>query len=88
VEFRGDRIVTYDKRHRTSEMQYIDYGLSVLTPSAFAGLEAKRPLDLAEVFQKLVAMEQLAGYEVHERFYEAGSSGGLAELEALLGKHP
>jgi NDP-sugar pyrophosphorylase family protein len=86
VEFRDNRIVVYDKRLRSHEMQHIDYGLSVLTPHAFAGLEATAPLDLAEVFQKLVAMEQLAGYEVHERFYEAGSSAGLAELEALLGK--
>ena len=70
VEFRGGRIVAYDKRQRTSEMRHIDYGLSVLTPRAFAGLESKTPLDLAEVFQKLVAMEELAGYEVDERFYE------------------
>jgi NDP-sugar pyrophosphorylase family protein len=88
VEFHDARIVTYDKRQRTSKMQYIDYGLSVLTPPVFAGLEANVPLDLAEVFQKLVATEQLAGYEVHERFYEAGSPAGLAELEALFGKHP
>jgi len=30
-------------------------------------------------------MEELAGYEVHERFYEHGSPAGLKELEALLG---
>jgi NDP-sugar pyrophosphorylase family protein len=88
VEFCDGRIVAYDKRLRTGEMRHIDYGLSVLTPRAFAGLEVKAPLDLAEVFQKLVAMEELAGYEVRERFYEAGSVAGLTELEALLGKHP
>jgi len=86
VEFRDGRIITYDKRNRTPAMQYIDYGLSALTPRAFTGLEKNAPLDLAEVFQKLVAAGQLAGYEVHERFYEAGSMAGLAELEALLGK--
>lgn len=84
VVFRDGRIVVYDKRHRTAEMQHIDYGLSVLTPRAFAGLEMKTPLDLAEVFQKLVATGELAGYEVRERFYESGSPAGLAELEALL----
>jgi NDP-sugar pyrophosphorylase family protein len=88
VVFRDRRIVAYNKSQRTIEMRYIDYGLNVLTPGAFAGLETKAPLDLVEVFQKLVAMEQLAGYEVRERFYEAGSAAGLAELEALLGKHP
>ncbi len=86
VEFRNEQIVTYDKHQRTPAMRYIDYGLSVLTRRAFVGLEMKAPLDLAEVFQKLVATGQLAGYEVRERFYEAGSSAGLAELEALLRK--
>ena len=87
VVFRDARIVVYDKRQRTPEMQYIDYGLSVLTPRAFAGLESKTPLDLAEVFQKLVVDGRLAGYEVHERFYEAGSHAGLAELESVLKQH-
>jgi len=85
VEFRDGRIVVYDKRNRTPAMQHIDYGLSVMTPSALAGFENKSPLDLAEVFQKLVADNALAGYEVRERFYEAGSPAGVAELETLLG---
>jgi NDP-sugar pyrophosphorylase family protein len=84
VVLRDGQIVVYDKRARTPDMQHIDYGLSVLTPHAFDGLESKTPLDLAEVFQKLVAAGQLAGYEVRERFYEIGSPAGLAELEALL----
>ena len=88
IVFRNGEIVVYDKRQRTPQMQHIDYGLSVLTPGAFAGLESKFPLDLAEVFQKLVVQGQLAGYEVAERFYEAGSPTGLAELEALLGQRP
>ena len=88
VVFRNGQIMMYDKRQRTPEMEYIDYGLSVLTPDAFAGLESKTPLDLAEVFQKLVVEGRLAGYEVHERFYEAGSQTGLAELEGLLGQRP
>jgi len=86
VVFRDAQIVVYDKRQRTPDMEYIDYGLSVLTPGAFAGLESKTPLDLAEVFQKLVVEQRLAGYEVHERFYEAGSHAGLAELETILGQ--
>ena len=85
VVFRDGRILVYDKRQRSADMRHIDYGLSALTPDAFAGLEAKT-LDLVEVFQKLVAAGELAGYEVHERFYEAGSASGLAELKTLLGK--
>jgi N-acetyl-alpha-D-muramate 1-phosphate uridylyltransferase len=39
---------------------------------------------LAEVMQRLLARSELAGFEVGERFYEIGSSAGLAELNLLL----
>ena len=44
----------------------------------------KGNFDLAAVMGKLVRDQQLAGYEVPERFYEMGSPAGLAELESLL----
>jgi hypothetical protein len=36
------------------------------------------------VQRELVAKGALAGHEVFQRFYEAGSHSGLAELETLL----
>jgi hypothetical protein len=39
---------------------------------------------LSDVFADLSAEGQLAGFEVHQRFYEIGSPSGLAGLEALL----
>jgi hypothetical protein len=41
-------------------------------------------VDLADVYRKLVAEHQLAGYEIGERFYEIGSHVGLQELHGLL----
>ncbi|HEY9153527.1 MAG TPA: nucleotidyl transferase, partial [Opitutaceae bacterium] len=43
-------------------------------------------VDLADVYKKLVAENQLAGYEIGERFYEIGSHVGLQELHDLLTK--
>jgi hypothetical protein len=40
--------------------------------------------DLASVYGQLVRQQQVAGYEVTERFYEIGSPAGLAETDALL----
>ncbi len=37
------------------------------------------PFDLADIYHRLSLSGQLAGYEVHERFYEIGSHKGLAE---------
>jgi NDP-sugar pyrophosphorylase family protein len=84
VVFRNGQIAVYDKKNRTPEMQHIDYGLSLFRNTAFDSFPADKPFDLAEVMGKLVRERQLAGYEVHERFYEIGSPAGLNELEMLL----
>jgi NDP-sugar pyrophosphorylase family protein len=84
VIFRDGEIAVYDKKTRRPEMRHIDYGLSLFKASGFASYAASQPFDLAEIMGKLVDDKQLAGYEVHERFYEIGSPAGLAELETLL----
>jgi NDP-sugar pyrophosphorylase family protein len=83
VEFTNGRIVRYDKQARTPAMQHIDYGLGVLTPAAFDGYP-EGPLDLAAIYQNLLRRDQLAAFEVFERFYEIGSPEGLADLERHL----
>jgi len=85
VQFEDGRIVFYDKRHRTAKMRHIDYGLGILTAEAFAPwMGDEQPFDVADVYQRLVAENGLAGYEMTTRFYEIGSPDGLAETRALL----
>jgi len=86
VVFHDGEIVVYDKKSRLPEMRHIDYGLSLFKAAVFEKFPAEAPFDLAEVMGKLVREKQLAGYEVHERFYEIGSPAGLAELEVVLGQ--
>jgi len=84
VVFANGKIVVYDKKLKSPEMKYIDYGLSLFKSSVFNKFPADEKFDLADVMQKLVHEKNLAGYETHERFYEMGSPAGLAELETLL----
>lgn len=84
VVFHDGEIAVYDKKNRSPEMRHIDYGLSLFQASVFEACPSNQPFDLAEVMGRLVREKQLAGYEVHERFYEIGSPAGLAELETLL----
>jgi NDP-sugar pyrophosphorylase family protein len=81
VVFAENEIKVYDKKNRVPEMHYIDYGLSLFKAAAFDAFPADQPFDLADVMSRLVGAGQLAGFEVHERFYEIGSPTGLAELE-------
>ncbi len=84
VLFEG-RIVRYDKAHPTPQMEHVDYGLGVFRAGAFDGVPLDRPTDLAVVFERLLEQDQLAAYEVHDRFYEVGTPASLAELEDRLG---
>ena len=88
VQFQAGKIVRYDKSQPSLKMQHIDYGLGILRASAFASWPENEPFDLADVYTRLLSENQLAGYEVKERFYEIGSPQGLAELDALLRTQP
>lgn len=82
------RVLLYDKQRpadRVAEMHWIDYGLSVLSPEVVAERIPKHGVtDLADLMLELSEEEELAGFEVTERFYEAGSREGLRDLERYL----
>lgn len=84
VEYRNDMIIRYDKKNLTPQMNYIDYGLTVLNVKALDSWAPNEPFDLVEVYQRLINLNELAGYEVTERFYEIGSPDGLAETDRYL----
>ncbi len=88
VQAVNGRILHYDKKSHTPYMEYIDYGLGMFQPAAFASLPEERLTDLAEVYQQLVADHELLAYEVRQRFYEIGSFEGLKELDELLVRDP
>lgn len=82
----ADGLVTlYDKKRPEElreQLRWIDYGLTVLTRAALAeGINQGGYADLAELLRGLSLAGRLAGFEVTERFYEAGSPDGLRDLE-------
>jgi len=87
VWFHEGAIRAYDKRDRLPTMHHIDYGLGVFRHAAFDGFPRDEVVDLAEVQKALLDRDQLAGFEIAERFYEIGSHAGLRELDRLL-KNP
>jgi len=84
VEFLDGQILAYDKKNPSSGMQHIDYGLGVFAQEAFDRVGSHERFDLADLYQILLQMRELAGFEVTERFYEIGSFEGLEELRGHL----
>jgi NDP-sugar pyrophosphorylase family protein len=86
VRYANGRLLEYDKTPNLPDMTHIDWGLGILDARAFDRYPAGGKLDLAVVYQDLLAIDQLAGYEVTERFYEIGSVAGLEDTRRLLSK--
>jgi len=84
IVFKHGKIINYDKKESAKEMEYIDFGLSMLRKSAFDECGNEEVFDMAALYKALVEKGQMLGYEVKNRFYEIGSPRGLAETEKYL----
>jgi NDP-sugar pyrophosphorylase family protein len=84
VVFRDGRLVRYDKRAASPEMNYIDYGVALLRREALERISADRPSDLADLYSDLVARSEMIGHEVNRRFYEIGTPASLEETRAYI----
>ena len=65
-------------------MKHIDYGLGLFSRSTFEAIPEDRPTDLSSLYQDLLRNDQLAAFEVFERFYEIGSLAGLEETRKFI----
>jgi len=81
VIFSDGILLEYNKINPKPSMEFIDYGLGVISGAVLDQYRVGEIFDLAQVYHILSLQGQLAGYEVHERFYEMGSHSGLRECE-------
>ena len=72
-----DKCVRYNKKKPRKNMDYIDYGLTIVRNSIFSDFPSNEVFDLADVFENLSNKSLLAGFEIYDRFYEIGSINGL-----------
>lgn len=87
VEFRKGMVVRYNKRHPSTAMHHIDYGLDALDAGVLAHWSVP-VFDLGDVWSGLADYSLLAGYETSERFYEIGSLAGMRETEYVVAASP
>ena len=87
IIYENGEIIEYDKTKYSLDMQYIDYGLSIINAQAFFNSASEKSFDLSEIYRKLSIDGQLSAFEMHARFYEIGSHKGIAETNSYLLKH-
>jgi NDP-sugar pyrophosphorylase family protein len=80
------RIIRFSKTNPTPDMRHIDYGLAALRAEVLLRYPEGEPLDLADVYEDLVARRELTPFEVTTRFFEIGTPAGLAETRAHLAR--
>jgi NDP-sugar pyrophosphorylase family protein len=84
VIFRDGQLICYDKSQLVPEMEYIDYGASLLRREAWMRIPPNETIDLSDLYHTLVEEGQMVGHVVTRRFYEIGSPAGLAETRGYL----
>ena len=84
IIFDGNLITNYSKEKLKPKMNFIDFGLSIISKKSFSQFNKKSIFDLSEYFKYLIKNNSLYGYEVTTRFYEIGSIKGINELNKLL----
>jgi len=84
VQFELGKLIEYNKEIINPSMHYIDYGLGALQASVLGHYPDGEPFDLSKVYNELSMRQQLAGYEVFDRFYEIGSIQGIADTQTYL----
>ncbi len=84
VLFENNELKSYDKHSPTAKMRHIDYGLSIMSKSCFDHYEDGVAFDLSDVFEGCIKRADMAGFEVHKRFYEIGTPSSLADTEQYL----
>jgi len=80
----GNEVVYYDVNHESSNLEYIDEGLSVLKRTVLRYLPEDAPAGLGALFAEMAKRRQLACYETRQRFYEIGSVSGFRELKRII----
>jgi NDP-sugar pyrophosphorylase family protein len=83
IAFKNGEILEYSKV-QSREMEYIDYGLSILNKKIFNYWPDGVAFDLGDVYKKLILSKEMCAFEATKRFYEIGSPKGLEEFKGYI----
>lgn len=80
----GNLVKEYNKKLKTKDMVYIDYGASILRKETLRLVPQDQSYSLEELYSELIDRKQLLAYAVDKRFYQIGSLEGLHEFQRYI----
>ena len=84
VDYVENRKFIYNKSNPSSNMSYIDYGLSIFIKKDLENTIFSHIFDLSDIIVELINKKMMIPLEVNERFYEIGKVEGIKELNNYL----
>ncbi len=84
VVMEGGRLVLYDKKNTTPEMDHIDYGVCMYEKSLFADFGEDEAFDISVIQHDLSVKGEMVAQIVTKRFYEIGSPASLEEFSGYV----
>jgi NDP-sugar pyrophosphorylase family protein len=76
--------ISYSKDKIDLENNYVDFGLTFFESTVFRSDKYKSKFELSDLCRDLSVNNQLAGFEVYNRFFEVGSFEGINDLANYL----
>jgi NDP-sugar pyrophosphorylase family protein len=84
VMIANEFVTNYDRSGRIENMNYIDYGLSILNKKALKFVPQGKFFQLDEIYRELIKRRELMAFETRVRFYEIGSVQGLEDFTKIV----
>ena len=84
VVVKNGMVKKYDKKHKTKDMIYIDYGVSILRKKVLDMIPRNEVYSLEELVPALINQNEMLAFETRERFFEIGSYRGLEEFKKYI----
>lgn len=81
---KGNMVVGHKEKHKIKEMNYIDYGTSILRKKVLKSIPKNTFCTTESFFSDLIDKRQLLAFEVKKRFYHIGNPDALEEFKQYI----
>jgi len=85
---KGGIVIEYNKEKQSEDMKWINYGATLLRKKSLDLIPNGVSYGEEQFYNQLIPTNELAAFEVRDRFYEIGTPVGLGQFEQFLFKNP